>query len=156
MNRVRSADLVRAQLSDPNELMSAEAPPPAPNPSAPACLIAQDHYRREWFFLNIWNVLWLTLGAATVLLLLLAVWLIATAALESDSQAADRIGKAVTGIGSALGTLVTGKATLFVIEQRKTQADAVTEALTTVGLFCGGEKQTELGNATKAETFKLG
>ena len=55
-----------------------------------------------------------------------------------------------------LGTLVTGKATLFVIEQRKTQADAVTEALTTVGLFCGGEKQTELGNATKAETFKLG
>ena len=154
MIRVKSADLVRAQLADPNEPFAEAAPAPA-NPNGPACLIAQDNYRREWFYLNLWNLLWLVLGAATVVLFLLACWLLGTAALQTDSQVGDRIGKAVTGLGSALGTLVTGKGTLFVIEQRKTQFDAVQDGLTTVGQFCGMDKQTQLDNAAKDETFKL-
>lgn len=155
MEFVKAENLVEATLSSADVApAAAKAAVHAGDPSSPACTIAQDNYHRQWRWLGLFDMLWFVLVAGTVILLLVALWLIGSAAFGPGDPLA-KATKAAIAIAAAAGTIVTGKAAGFVVAQRKTQADAVKDALDTVGTACGDGKKKEVEVASAKERFKV-
>jgi cytochrome c biogenesis protein CcdA len=143
-----SENIVRALIASAGDQVGEVAT----GPGSPGCVVATDHYYSLARWLSLWTVLLFALGAATVIFLITAIWLLIDT-LSQNVSAANVIARVVGIAASAVGGLVTGKGASFVTGQRKEISDELVAAEAVVNEYCGQGKGAEV--AANVATFRL-